>query len=125
MTRSVPVPSSKTNFKSFLDFFTASQALTFTTRKSDLLKVSKSTNSWKSGSISTWEKSIFTAGASGSLGASAGFSALLASVSPRGFMVGKRMTSRMESEPVSSMTQRSMPMPRPPVGGRPYSSASM
>ena len=27
------------------------------------------------------------------------------------------MTSRMESEPVSSMTQRSMPMPRPPVGG--------
>ena len=41
----------------------------------------------------------------------------------RGFMVGKRMTSRMVSELVSSMTQRSMPMPRPPVGGRPYSRA--
>ena len=41
----------------------------------------------------------------------------------RGFMVGKRMTSRMESLPVSSMTQRSMPMPKPPVGGIPYSRA--
>ena len=40
-----------------------------------------------------------------------------------GFIVGKRMTSRMVSELVSSMTQRSMPMPRPPVGGRPYSRA--
>ncbi len=40
-----------------------------------------------------------------------------------GFIVGKRMTSRMVSELVSSMTQRSMPIPRPPVGGRPYSRA--
>ena len=30
MTLSTPVPSSKTNFKSFLDFFTASHSLTFT-----------------------------------------------------------------------------------------------
>ena len=37
------VPSSKTNFKSFLDFFTASHSLTFTARKSLLEKVSKST----------------------------------------------------------------------------------
>ena len=39
------------NFSSFLDFFTASQALTLTTRKSDLQKVSKSTSSCQ-GSVS-------------------------------------------------------------------------
>uniref|UniRef100_E6QIH1 Uncharacterized protein n=1 Tax=mine drainage metagenome TaxID=410659 RepID=E6QIH1_9ZZZZ len=32
---------------------------------------------------------------------------------------GKRMTSRMDLEPVSSMVRRSMPMPSPAVGGRP------
>ncbi len=32
---------------------------------------------------------------------------------------GKRMTSRMERLPVRSMVRRSMPMPSPPVGGRP------
>ena len=31
---------------------------------------------------------------------------------------GKRMTSRMEREPVRSMVRRSMPMPSPPVGGQ-------
>ena len=41
----------------------------------------------------------------------------------RGFMVGKRSTSRMEALSVSSMTRRSMPKPRPPVGGMPYSKA--
>ena len=40
-----------------------------------------------------------------------------------GFIVGKRRTSRMESELVSSMTRRSTPKPRPPVGGMPYSRA--
>ena len=40
---SVPVPSSSVKRSSLSDFFTASQALTFTTRKSDLQKVSKST----------------------------------------------------------------------------------
>lgn len=38
-------------------------------------------------------------------------------------MVGNSSTSRMEVCPVSSMTSRSTPMPRPPVGGIPYSSA--
>ena len=33
------------------------------------------------------------------------------------------MTSRMDGESVSSMTKRSMPMPRPPAGGMPYSRA--
>ena len=33
------------------------------------------------------------------------------------------MTSRIDWELVSSMTSRSMPMPRPPVGGMPCSSA--
>ncbi len=37
---------------------------------------------------------------------------------------GKRMTSRIVSQPVSSIARRSMPSPRPPVGGIPYESAS-
>ena len=35
------------------------------------------------------------------------------------------MTSRMDGASVSSMHRRSKPMPMPPVGGRPYSSALM
>src|SRR5262249_13134106 len=42
---------------------------------------------------------------------------------PLGRIVGKAMTSRIEALSVSSMTSRSIPMPSPPVGGRPYSSA--
>ncbi len=41
-----------------------------------------------------------------------------------GRSVGKRITSRIEGLPVTSMTSRSTPMPRPPVGGIPYSSAA-
>ena len=40
-----------------------------------------------------------------------------------GFIVGNSSTSRMEAESVRSMTKRSTPKPRPPVGGRPYSRA--
>ena len=40
-----------------------------------------------------------------------------------GFIVGNSRTSRMEALSVSSMTRRSTPKPRPPVGGRPYSKA--
>lgn len=43
----------------------------------------------------------------------------------RRFNWGKRMTSRMELAPVSSMTRRSMPMPMPPALGMPDSSVSM
>ena len=64
-------------------------------------------------------------GRGGSLGGSAlgssGASAALGA--SRGFMVGNSSTSRMEAESVSSMTRRSKPKPRPPVGGRPYSRA--
>ncbi|CAM5288114.1 hypothetical protein RLIN73S_01293 [Rhodanobacter lindaniclasticus] len=42
-----------------------------------------------------------------------------------GRMYGNSSTSRIEAESVSSITRRSMPMPRPPVGGRPTSSARM
>src|SRR5260370_39994267 len=42
---------------------------------------------------------------------------------PFGGSVGKARTPRIEGLSVSSMTSRSMPMPRPPVGGRPYSRA--
>ena len=38
---------------------------------------------------------------------------------------GNRITSRMLGLSVSSMISRSMPMPQPPVGGMPYSSARM
>ncbi len=38
---------------------------------------------------------------------------------------GNRMTSRIVGEFVSSITSRSMPIPSPPAGGRPYSSARM
>ena len=40
-----------------------------------------------------------------------------------GRSVGNRMTSRIDVVSVSSITRRSMPMPRPAVGGRPYSRA--
>ena len=40
-----------------------------------------------------------------------------------GFMVGKSSTSRMVAESVISITMRSRPKPRPPVGGMPYSRA--
>ena len=36
---------------------------------------------------------------------------------------GKRITSRIDWTPAISITNRSTPMPMPPVGGRPYSSA--
>ena len=42
-----------------------------------------------------------------------------------GFIVGKRMTSRMLGEWVMSMTSLSMPMPCPAAGGIPYSRARM
>ena len=40
-----------------------------------------------------------------------------------GRMWGKRITSRMDCEFVSTMASRSMPTPQPPVGGRPWPSA--
>ena len=60
MVLSVPVPSSSVNCNSFFDFGTATHSLTFTARKSDLLNVSKSTNSSNKGSTFTLEKSIFS-----------------------------------------------------------------
>ena len=38
-------------------------------------------------------------------------------------MCGNKMTSRIDGLPVRTITRRSMPIPSPPVGGRPYSSA--
>ena len=40
-----------------------------------------------------------------------------------GFIVGKSKTSLIEAESVRSITSRSIPKPRPPVGGIPYSRA--
>ncbi len=42
-----------------------------------------------------------------------------------GRICGNRITSRMLGLSVSNMTRRSMPMPSPAVGGRPYSRARM
>ena len=74
------------------------------------------------GPLSAAGTASFTA-AAGAAAAAAGFWAAWGL--SMGFMVGNRMTSRMEVLPVSSMTHRSMPMPMPPVGGIPYSSALM
>ena len=41
------------------------------------------------------------------------------------FNAGNRITSRMVGLSVNSIIRRSMPMPTPPVGGMPYSSARM
>src|SRR5205807_9554122 len=41
-----------------------------------------------------------------------------------GLNSGNRITSRMDSAPVSSMVSRSIPSPKPPAGGMPCSSAS-
>ncbi len=41
------------------------------------------------------------------------------SMGPSGRSSGKRITSRMEREPVRIMVKRSIPMPSPPVGGMP------
>lgn len=60
MVLSVPIPSSRVNCNSFFDFGTATHSLTFTARKSDLLNVSKSTNSSNKGSTFALEKSIFS-----------------------------------------------------------------
>ncbi len=43
--------------------------------------------------------------------------------STRGRSSGNSSTSRMDGESVNSITRRSMPIPSPAVGGRPYSSA--
>ena len=88
MVRSTPVPSSRVNCKSFFDFGTATHSFTFTARKSDLLKVSKSTSSLNNGSISTFEKSIFSTGFSETVLACATlFASFLAA--PWDFIVGK------------------------------------
>src|SRR5262249_50821519 len=42
---------------------------------------------------------------------------------PSGRMWGKRITSRMDGELVSTMARRSMPTPTPPAGGMPWPSA--
>ena len=38
---------------------------------------------------------------------------------------GNKITSRIDGASVNSITSRSMPIPHPPVGGRPYSIARM
>jgi len=47
------------------------------------------------------------------------------SLPPSGRSSGKRMTSRIEGESVSTMVRRSMPMPSPAVGGMPWQRARM
>ncbi len=47
----------------------------------------------------------------------------LCQLAASGRIMGKRITSRMASTSANSMMRRSMPMPIPEVGGKPYSSA--
>ena len=44
-------------------------------------------------------------------------------VATTGLMAGNSRTSLMLAESVKNMTNRSIPNPQPPVGGRPYSRA--
>ena len=104
----LPVPSSRVNCNSFLDFLTASHALTFTALKSDLLKVSKSTNSSNKGSTFTLEKSM-TSSFSGAVSEVLLFDLEAFLSASSDFIVGKSNTSRMAWESVRSMTRRSMP----------------
>ena len=83
-----------------------------------------------SGSICTFEKSIgsgVTSALASSAGAAASGAFCAASAAflseSSGFMVGKSSTSRIVALSVISITMRSSPKPRPPVGGIPYSSA--
>ena len=108
------------NFRSFLDFGTASQAKILTARKSDFANVSKSTISLKIGSILTLEKSIFsTVFAAGA--ATEDLEDFLSE--SKDFIVGKSSTSRIAGEFVNNITRRSIPYPIPPVGGIPISRA--
>ena len=84
-------PSSSVNFRSFLDFLTASHARILTARKSDFANVSKSTISLKIGSIFTLEKSTFSTGFASSADASAPSAfayAFFAATAPTDFIVG-------------------------------------
>ena len=121
----MPVPSSKTNLRSFLLFGTASHSFTFTALKSDFENVSKSTNSSNSGSIFTLEKSIFSGSAFGVSGAFAAseFTPISFFTPSKGFIVGNSNTSLIAWLSVRSITRRSIPYPIPPVGGIPISSA--
>ncbi len=47
----------------------------------------------------------------------------IAHQSLKGFIVGNNKTSLIESLSVSSITNLSSPIPKPPVGGKPYSRA--
>jgi len=44
-------------------------------------------------------------------------------LSSLGRIVGKSITSRIDAESVKNITNRSIPIPSPPVGGSPYSKA--
>ena len=121
----MPVPSSKTNLRSFLLFGTASHSFTFTALKSDFENVSKSTNSSNSGSIFTLEKSIFSGSAFGVSGAFAAseFTPISFFTPSKGFIVGNNKTSLIAAAFVSNIHILSIPNPIPPVGGIPISSA--
>ena len=121
MVRSVSVPSSNVNCNSFFDFGTATHSFTLTALKSDFENVSKSTSSSNNGSIFTFEKSIFSDSAFGASTVSTALELTPFSLftPPSDFIVGKRSTSRIAGESVSSITILSMPNPMPPVGGIP------
>ena len=118
----MPVPSSRVNCNSFLDFLTASHALTFTALKSDLLKVSKSTNSSNKGSTFTLEKSTTSSFSGAAVEVLFSDFADFLSAS-RDFIVGNNKTSLIAVEFVNNITILSIPNPIPPVGGIPISNA--
>ena len=128
MVRSVPVPSSSVNLRSFLIFGTASQARTFTARKS-LLRRCQIHIFFKQRlylHIGKVDRLVLDLKLNCALGAADNGSLLglfSALEGPNGFIVGKSKQSRMLAVSVANITRRSTPMPKPPVGGMPYSKA--
>ncbi len=72
--------------------------------------------------------SIHTSGAMRASGTATSTTWSSESLKPQGssgFICGNRITSRIDGLSVNSIARRSIPMPSPAVGGRPYSSARM
>ena len=108
--RSAPVPSSRVKRRSLLDFFTFSQAFTFTARKSHLQKVSKSTGSVSWGSTSMAGRAARLAASAASSSSWRAFSA-----STRGNRFSPLVTAAVSLRPPQAATlsqvRRSAPAP--------------
>ena len=121
MVRSAPVPSSSVNCSSFLLFGTATHSCDLHGAEVGLAeRVEVHLVGEQRLDDHLGEADRLLGGCS--TGA-AGRRAVWRRQGPSSRICGNSSTSRMVGESVSSMVRRSMPMPTPPAGGMPYSSA--